>query len=129
MVRQWRLVRESGQRICRSYWPVIGAALALPATLCMPAQELPNVRSEAPADHALLKWTFSGGFLVGKPLKKCVERADTRRRMRKADLDSARTRGAEGVRECAELQLTLDGLRQQTDAKKVFVPSAIAHAD
>src|SRR5262245_27747333 len=99
MVRQWRLVRESGQRICRSYWPVIGAALALAATLCMPAQELPNVRSEAPADHALLKWTFSGGYFVGKPLKEEFDRADNRLRMLKADLDSGRTTGAEAVRE------------------------------
>jgi hypothetical protein len=109
--------------------PRIALSLALLLTVSAGAQDRPTAKGQAPDNHSLLKRTLSGGYFVAKPFKEEYDRAVNRLRLLKTDIDSGRTTGAEALRELAELQLTLDGLRQQIEARKVFVPIAQTHSD
>src|SRR5262245_55837945 len=93
------------------------------------AQVREQAKVQAPADHVMLKRTVSGGYFVTKSLKDEYERAVNRLQSLKADIDGARTTGAAALRERAERQGKLDGLRTEIEGKKVFVPIAQAETD
>src|SRR5947209_18644298 len=88
------------------------------------AQDSPEAKGVAPANHAIVSDTLSGSYFVAAPLKEEYDRLLSRLEALKRELDDGRVTGPQATTRLAALREQLQTLRDKLERTKVHAPVA-----
>lgn len=91
------------------------------------AQDLPSVRSSAPADSVILKNSRGGSWFVARDLKEKYDRVLEQTKALKIELDQKGLSTAEARQRISGLRTELEDLRKEIEQKKTLVTAAKIH--